>query len=230
MSPPPAQTPPRPARRAEVSPTRPAPLLALPARSESNTPAPTPVVAPVASTETPRPLALTRPRVLVPMAFLLGGMTAYGVHLLTRESPRGAVPVVVEAPTPPLPRTTLTGAPPWATGASRAWRGTLDGDGSAWTFSLVLVLDNTGSVSGRFAWTASHAAGAHPGDQVTEHVSGTYEPTLNTLELTGVRSTNSVLFPVNAYRLQVLPDGGIVGATVGSTTTHLVGTVLTLPR
>ncbi len=176
------------------------------------------------------PRDLKRTALAVTVAFLLGGVTAFAVHLLTTPDT-----VSVANPPPGSGRRdptsgSIPGPPAWLAGASRAWSGSFAADNASWSFVLTLQIDGEATVAGQFTWTATRVPGATIGDRVIEQVTGNYEPTLGTLELTGTNSTNNVLFPVRQYRLRITPEGGVVGADAHAESERLTGAPIELPR
>ncbi len=114
----------------------------------------------------------------------------------------------------------------WPRNEPRVWNGTLEGADVRLSFVLVLRANEVGRATGFFSWTIQRMAGARVGEQVRENVEGTWDPTLGTLELHGVHSTNPVLLPVNAYQVRLR----VLGALEGDTTdgiSHLAGVVQT---
>jgi len=212
-----------PPRRADGrgTPSQPRPLA--PSRATQSTPGRRDSYAP--------PRDLTRTALAITLAFLLGGVTAFGVHRLTMPRAVAAVDASGGAGGgDPGASGTLAGPPAWPAGASRAWSGSFAADNASWSFVLVLQIRGEGAVQGQFTWMATRVAGAATGDRVTERVTGTYEPTLGTLELTGTSSTNHVLFPARQYRLRVTPEGGIVGADARAESESLTGAPVERPR
>jgi serine/threonine-protein kinase len=195
--------------------------------------APTDAPEPLRSVPAPRPLGvprdLKRTAAAAAMAFLLGGVTAYAVHVATTPDTVSLTDARVGPGANASGATALAGPPVWLAGASRAWSGSFVTEHASWSFVLVLQIDGEATVAGRFTWTAVHGPGMHAGEQVTEEVTGSYEPTLGHLELTGTRSSNHLLFPVRTYRLRVTPEGSIVGADARNESARLVGAPRALP-
>ncbi|MFO0610166.1 MAG: protein kinase [Polyangiales bacterium] len=210
--PPPSQSPP-PRRENPSRPVPPAPSRMAPHPPRASAP----------------PRDLKRTVAAVTVAFLLGGVTAYAVHVITTPDTVSVVDAGPSATGEPG-ATALSGPPVWLAGATRAWGGSFAAESGAWSFVLVLQIDGEATVAGQIVWTATRVPGAATGERVTEQVTGTYEPTLGHLELTGTRSTNNVLFPVRTYRLQVTPEGGVQGSDARSESERLVGSPVVLPR
>jgi serine/threonine-protein kinase len=209
------------------APPRPDPWPPAPSRTA---PPPSRTAPPPSRADSAPPRDLKRTALAVTVAFLLGGVTAFAVHLVTTPDT-----VSVAKPSPGAGRRdpstgSIPGPPAWLAGASRAWSGSFAADNASWSFVLTLQIDGEATVAGQFAWTATRVPGATIGDRVIEQVTGTYEPTLGTLELTGTNSTNNVLFPVRQYRLHITPEGGVVGADARAESERLMGAPVELPR
>jgi serine/threonine-protein kinase len=153
---------------------------------------------------------------VVALGVLVGlGAASLGV-LATRSRP--AVPVAR-----PLAATVAPAdASPWAVGAGRLWNGRMTSDASQWSFVMVLRHVEVGQVEGYLSWTALHAPGARPGEQVRENVEGNWDEATHTLELHGTASTNPFILPVNAYRINAPADGTLTGSAM-DTSSQLTG-------
>lgn len=117
----------------------------------------------------------------------------------------------------------VAGAPyAWPRGEQRVWNGTLEGADVRLSYVLVLRVSEGGRATGFFSWTILRMAGARVGEQVRENLEGAWEPTLGSVELHGVHSTNPVLLPVNAYQLRLRSGGALEGDTTDGIS-HITG-------
>jgi eukaryotic-like serine/threonine-protein kinase len=169
------------------------------------------IAMPAATPPTPPPPVSQGPlrfRVALLVAVLVGGVAA----ILQAPGVLRPRPAHTTASHTPATGDARTG--PWAVGEGRVWRGEASGADARFAYTAVLRLTRPDRVSGFISWTVERSPMAAAGEQVRENVDGAYDPTLGSLELHGTLSTNSLVYPVNAYRLRVRADGSFDGQSL----------------